>query len=446
MKSGFLGWLGITRLGLAQTALGAIVVLTTSTMNRIMVVELALPAILPGALVAWHYALQALRPRFGYGSDQGGRRTPWIIGGMAVLALGGLGAALATALMSKSAVSGIALAVAAFTLIGIGVGASGTSLLALMATHVRPEKRAAAAMIMWMMMIAGIVVTTIAAGQYLDPYSPSRLVMVTGAVAALALIVTWLAVFGVEREVSDPTPDSPPARTAKPPFARALREVWDDPLARGFTFFVFLSMLAYSAQDLILEPFAGSVFGLSPGASTKLAGVQHGGVFAGMLLAGLLGSGPFGRSLGSLRGWTIGGCLASAIALGALAVAAFVGPAWPFRASVFALGAANGVFAVAAIGSMMKLAGEGQSSREATRLGLWGAAQAFAFGIGGFVGTASVDLARVLLGVTEASYAIVFAAEGLLFLLSGLLAARLGAVRGSGQGAPVLGAVQSVRG
>jgi MFS transporter, BCD family, chlorophyll transporter len=246
--------------------------------------------------------------------------------------------------------------------------------------------------------------------------------------------------------VSDPTPDSPPARTAKPPFARALREVWDDPLARGFTFFVFLSMLAYSAQDLILEPFAGSVFGLSPGASTKLAGVQHGGVFAGMLLAGLLGSGPFGRSLGSLRGWTIGGCLASAIALGALAVAAFVGPAWPFRASVFALGAANGVFAVAAIGSMMKLAGEGQSSREATRLGLWGAAQAFAFGIGGFVGTASVDLARVLLGVTEASYAIVFAAEGLLFLLSGVLAARLGAVRGSGQGAPVLGAVQSVRG
>ena len=80
-----LGWIGIARLGLVQTALGAIVVLTTSTMNRIMVVELALPAILPGALVTWHYALQALRPRFGYGSDQGGRRTKWIIGGMAVI-------------------------------------------------------------------------------------------------------------------------------------------------------------------------------------------------------------------------------------------------------------------------------------------------------------------------------------------------------------------------
>ena len=35
--------LGIVRLGLVQTALGSIVVLTTSTMNRVMVVELALP-------------------------------------------------------------------------------------------------------------------------------------------------------------------------------------------------------------------------------------------------------------------------------------------------------------------------------------------------------------------------------------------------------------------
>ncbi len=61
----------------------------------------ALPAMLPGALVALHYAMQILRPRLGHGSDCGGRRTPWIIGGMAVLALGGLGAAAGTAWMRK---------------------------------------------------------------------------------------------------------------------------------------------------------------------------------------------------------------------------------------------------------------------------------------------------------------------------------------------------------
>ena len=101
-----LGWFGILRLGLVQTALGAIVVLTTSTINRVMVVELALPAVVPGLLVGLHYAVQLSRPRWGHGSDVGGRRTPWIIGGMAVLAVGGVGAALSVLLMESAPVVG----------------------------------------------------------------------------------------------------------------------------------------------------------------------------------------------------------------------------------------------------------------------------------------------------------------------------------------------------
>ena len=132
-----LSWFEIVRLGLVQTALGAIVVLTTSTLNRVMVVELQFAAMLPGALVGLHYAIQLLRPRWGYGSDGGGRRTPWIIGGMAVLALGGLGAAASTALMAVSPMLGIVSAVIAFTTIGVGVGAAGTSLLVLLATRQR---------------------------------------------------------------------------------------------------------------------------------------------------------------------------------------------------------------------------------------------------------------------------------------------------------------------
>ena len=131
-----LGWLGIVRLGLVQTALGAIVVLTTSTLNRVMVVELALPAMLPGVLVALHYAVQMLRPRWGYGSDVGGRRTPWIVGGMAVLALGGIAAAVATALMDGPCRRASRWRSLAFLLIGLGVGAAGTSLLVLLAKRV----------------------------------------------------------------------------------------------------------------------------------------------------------------------------------------------------------------------------------------------------------------------------------------------------------------------
>ena len=172
-------WFGIARFGLVQAALGAIVVLTTSTINRVMIVELALPAMVPGLLVTWHYALQVLRPSWGHGSDKGGRRTPWIIAGMGTLALGGFGAAVSVHLMAQDMMLGSVAAVVSFTLIGAGVGAAGTSLLVLLAQQVDERRRPAAATIVWIMMIAGFIVTAGLAGHFLDPFTPARLVAVT---------------------------------------------------------------------------------------------------------------------------------------------------------------------------------------------------------------------------------------------------------------------------
>jgi len=415
-----LGWLGIARLGLVQTSLGAIVVLTTSTINRVMVVELALPAILPGLLVALHYAVQVLRPRWGHGSDVGGRLTPWIVGGMAMLALGGFGAAVATALMETAFWSGVALAALAFTLIGIGVGASGTCLLVLLSRRVADERRPAAATVVWVMMIAGFIVTAGMAGHFLDPFSTSRLVLVSGTVSAIALVVTILAVFGMEdpADLKTQTTDAAGRQTS---FRVALAEVWDEPQARLFAIFVFVSMIAYSAQDLILEPFAGSVFGYTPGESTKLSGVQNGGVLAGMVLVALVTTFA-GSKAGSMKIWAVGGCIASAVALAGLSVAAFVGPSFPLRAVVFALGVANGAYAVAAIGSMMRLVGQGRPDRQGVRMGLWGAAQGVAFGLGGLLGAGATDLARQITASPAAAYASVFTIEAMLFLVSAGLA------------------------
>lgn len=416
-----LGWLGIIRLGLVQTALGAVVVMTTSTLNRVMVVELALPAVLAGALVAWHHGIQILRPRWGYGSDMGGRRTPWILGGMAVLGTGGVVAAASVVAIPASPLLGVVGAILAFTAIGIGVGAAGTSLLALLASRVAEQRRAAAATTVWLMMIIGFVITTAITGRLLDPYSPERLVAVTAGVSAFAILLAAAAVLGIERSAAA----APAARpTEKPDFRAVMREVWAEPRARRFTVFVFVSMLAYSAQDLILEPFAGTVFGLSVGETTKLASMQHGGVLAGMVLVAVAGSLPR-LGMTSLPGWTIGGCIASAGAFLVLVVGGQVGPGFPLGASFFALGAANGAFAAAAIATMMQLAGQGRAGREGTRMGLWGAAQAVAFGLGNIVGTGACDLARWLLASDAAAYSSVFLAEAALFLVSAVLAARV---------------------
>jgi MFS transporter, BCD family, chlorophyll transporter len=419
--TGRLGWLGIVRLGLVQAALGAIVALTTSTLNRVMVVELALPAMVAGALVAWHYAVQLSRVRWGHGSDQGARRTTWIVGGIGVLGMGTTLACDGALLSPGNPWGGGALLFAGFSLIGAGVGAAGTSLLALLAAEVAPARRAAAASITWILMIFGIVLSTAITSQLLDPFSPGRLMAVATGVCAVALAVSWLATLGIERARTT-------AERARPavPFREALRDVWSDSAARRFSVFIALSMLAYSMQDLILEPFAGLRFEMTPGQSTGLSSIQHGGVLLGMIGLGLIGTIGRGHSGRGLQLWSVAGCTASALALAGLAMAAQVGPGWPLKANVFALGFANGVFTVAAIGSMMALAGAGGPGREGIRMGLWGAAQALAFGLGGFAGAAGLDVARHVIGADAPAFSMVFAVEAVLFLVAAVAAALVG--------------------
>jgi BCD family chlorophyll transporter-like MFS transporter len=420
-----LSWVAIVRLGFVQMALGAIVVMATSTLNRVMTVELALPATVAGALVALHYAVQMLRPRWGHGSDGGGARTPWIVGGMAVLALGGVGAAASTALMGYNLALGLTAAVAAYAAIGVGAGAAGTTLLVLLAKLNRPERRPAAAAIVWIMMIAGFAFSAGLSGRFLDPFSLTRLVEVSAVVSAIAFSVAVVAIWGVERAYSSAI--LTPSHAEKPPFMAALRSVWAEPQARRFTLFIFISMLAYSGQDMILEPFAGAVFGMTPGETTKLSGLHHGGVVLGMIAGALWGRFRSRFSTG-LGGLVVGGCLLSAALLAFLALlasSASLSAAVPLKAVVLLLGFANGAYAVAAIGTMMTLVASGGEGREGVRMGLWGAAQGIAFGAGGFVATVLVDVARAALGSPVAAYATVFLCEAGLFAASAVLAARL---------------------
>ena len=421
-KAGF-GWFGIVRIGLVQASIGALVMLTTAVLNRLMIVEFQLAAAIPAGLVAWHYAVQLGRPLWGHGSDKGRSRVPWIIGGLVVLAAGALLATQATLMMASTFPAAFALAVFAYALIGVGVGAGGTSALALLASGVAPERRAAAAAVTWIMMVGGIVASAITVGELLKPYSPERLLEVAGGLAAVTIAVTVLATFRLERQAGqfrDSAEDAP-----APDFRAALAEIWHEAAARRFTIFIFVSMIAFSMQDLILEPFAGLIFGLSPGESTKTVGQFHqGGILIGMIIAGIGGSAFSGKRAEGLRPWVVGGCLASGLGLGALGLAAVNGPPWPLGINLFVLGFGNGVFAVAAIGSMMGLAGAGEKTREGVRMGVWGASQAIAFGLGGLIGALGLDVARRTLESDGAAFQVVFAVEAAAFVLAALLAVK----------------------
>jgi BCD family chlorophyll transporter-like MFS transporter len=273
------------------------------------------------------------------------------------------------------------------------------------------------------MMIAGIVISAIAVGSLLDPFSPERLMQVSLGLIAVCVVVTSLAVFRLEPRDTVTFMETDKDQPA-PDFREAIREIFAEQAARRFTIFIFVSMMAFNMQDLILEPFAGIVFGMTPGQSTSLGGMQSGGVLAGMIVAGLGGSAFAGRMPIELRHWIVFGCLGSAIALACLAAGAIAGPGWPIHANVFILGFCNGLFAVAAIGAMMGLAGSGEKTREGVRMGVWGASQAIAFGLGGFLGAVGRDGALALTGDHSRAFQSVFAIEAALFVLAAALAWR----------------------
>ena len=406
-----LSWVGVARLGLVQASIGAVVVLMTSTLNRVMVVELGLAAAIPGALVALHFALQMyFRPRLGYWSDAGGRRTPVIRMGMALLGVGGAGAVAAIALVPTQRSLGLLAAAVAFIIIGGGVSAAGTPLLALLADRVAPERRGRAAAMVWLMMIAGFVVTTLVVGRLIEPFSFGRLMVVAVGVSLTSFAVSWLALAGLEG--AGQAAMVMPSDTTS--FRSAVARAWQDPSTRRFAIFVFVAMLAYSAQDLVLEPFAGSVFKLTPGQSTMITSVHQGGMLAGMILTALLST-----RFGSLPRWAAFGCGASALAFVALAMSPLAGTVGALRGSVLALGIANGTFAIGAIGSMMVRAQGGEAG---LRMGVFGAAQAVAYAIGSFIGAVGSDIGRAVSGSDARGYMAVFAAEAVLFVVAAVLA------------------------
>ena len=230
-----LSWLSIIRLGLVQMCLGAVVVLMTSTLNRLMVVELSLAATIPGALVAIHYLVQISRPKWGFISDVQGNRTKWIILGMIILALGANLAALCIPLYSLNTTAATLLSILAYILIGLGVGASGTSLLALLATHTAQRRRAAAATITWLMMIFGIAVTATIVGKLLDPYSVQRLIKIVFGLTMLTILLTGVVTLNIERGLERVKKNTNQSKS----FILDLKIIWSNSQTKHFTIVVF---------------------------------------------------------------------------------------------------------------------------------------------------------------------------------------------------------------
>ncbi|WMS42695.1 MFS transporter [Acuticoccus sp. MNP-M23] len=419
--SALLAWLNIARMGLVQASMGAMTVIPITTLPRVMQNELGLLALSAGILVGWYYASQVSRVVVGYASDALGLRTPFIVLGLLVLGLSSVAASWSITIMADNRLLGFAAGLAAYTGVGFGVAASGTSILALVATSIDPRRRAPAATIIWLLMIFGIALAATIGGKAMTPFSFEQLVIVSVWVVAIAFGGGLLMLIGLERRKTA-------QKTTREPFGvahvvGAVRTIWHEPATRTFTIFIFVSMVAYNMQELVLETYLGTAFGYDAGESTTISGYHRGAIALGLIVSAVLGRFLLGAPR-ALVGMTVGGCLLSGAGLGGLALGALNPEGWPIVFNVALFGFANGMFAGGAVASMFGLSGMGKEHREGTRLGAFGLAQATGFGVGLFLGAALLDVASAAAGAMP-GFAVVFSVEGVLFVAAALLALRI---------------------
>lgn len=410
----------LMRLSLFQLSVGMAMALLTGSLNRVMIVELNVPAWQVALMVSLPLVFAPLRALIGHKSDThvsalGWRRGPYIWFG-SLLQFGGL-AIMPFALLVLSGDAngpkwvGEVGAAFAFLLVGAGLHTTQTAGLAL-ATDIAPEaSRPRVVALLYVMLLVGLGASALVFGALLGEFSELRLIKVIQGAALATMILNMVALW--KQEARDT------ALTARgrerPEFAETWRALMNRPQNRRLFVAVGLGAAAFSMQDVLLEPYGGEILKLSVGQTTMLTAIFAAGALAGFAIAA--------------RALTRGGEPHRIAAIGALiGVLAFstVIFAEPFKsAAMFRVGAGligfgGGLYSVCTLTAAMTLARHHDSG---IALGAWGAIQASAAGIaiaaGGAVRDVVGDLARVgalgpALQTPAAGYAAVYHLEILL--------------------------------
>jgi len=368
----------LLRLSLFQVTVGMAVVLLIGTLNRVMIVELGVPAWLVAVMVSLPLVFAPFRAVVGFRSDNhrsllGWKRVPYLWFGT-MLQFGGL-AIMPFALIILSGDSngpiciGQAAGALAFLLVGAGLHTTQTVGLAL-ATDLSPvEKHPKVVALLCMMLLLGMIASALLFGLVLRHFSEIRLVQVIQGASVFTIVVNAAALW--KQEPRRPAETSP-AR-ARPSFAKAWAEFDRFGTARRRLIALGFGTMAFSMQDILLEPYGGQVLHLPVGVTTAFTALLAvGGLIGFGVAAKLLGQGMDAYRLASI------GALAGLAAFTSLIFAAPLQSTMMFAIGVSLIGLGAGLFAHCTLTAAMGMAGAGQIG---LALGIWGAVQASAAGV-----------------------------------------------------------------
>ncbi len=403
----------ILRLSLFQVSVGMALVLITGTLNRVMIVELGVPAWFVALMVALPVVFAPLRALIGFRSDTyqsalGWRRVPFIWFGT-LLQWGGL-AIMPFAMLVLSGdgqgdvIWGQLGAGLAFLLIGAGLHTTQTAGLALASDLATPELRPRVVALLFVMLLVGMVCSALVFGWLLRDFSALRLIRVIQSAAVVTLLLNMVALW--KQEPRDPArrAESLPATT----FAAAWRELSADPRTMRLLTAVALGTAGFTMQDILLEPFGGQILGLTVSATTGLTALLAGG----MLIAFGLSAKRLGRGVDPNR-LAAYGALVGVVAFAVVALVSAFKIKMLFAFGVMLIGIGGGLFAVGTLISAMSLGSDGNRG---LALGAWGAVQATASGVAIAAGGALRDVFSELAGSGALGPALTGPATGYAFV------------------------------
>jgi len=416
----------LLRLSLFQVAVGMSLVLLVGTLNRVMIVELSVPASIVGVMVSLPLIFAPFRALIGFKSDVhksvlGWRRVPFLYKGTLVQ-FGGLAILpFALLVLSGGGEAGHAPvwigqfgAALAFLLIGAGVHTTQTVGLALATDLASPESRPKVVGLMYTMLMFGMIASAIIFGMLLADFSPGRLIQVIQGSAVVTIVLNGIAVWKQEARRSSGATQA----TAHPGAPQAsFRESWDvfiqgDNAMRRLIAVGFGTM-AFSMEDVLLEPYGGQILHLSVGDTTKLtAALAVGGLFGFGLASRVLsrGADPF-------RMASFGALVGTPAFLAVIFAAELHGAAsaLTFGCGTLLIGFGAGLFGHGTLTATMNAAPKDQAG---LALGAWGAVQASAAGVAIALGGILRDVVSALapqLG-PAAGYNFVYGVELVLLL------------------------------
>jgi len=403
------------QLGLVHVAITMTLVPINSTLNRVMIKELAISATLVALMASLPYLISPIQVYIGSHSDHirffGLQRTPYIFLGLILCVAGVSFSPLVAFVLAENFWMGILIGFLTFGAWGMGYNLAAVSYLSLASEISGKDGRGRTIAVMWFMMIVSIILTSISLSRMVDPYTPEALKTSFQWIGAAAFIIGMIGLLWLEKREIRVEKDTLEDAVTEERYSwlHMARGVINNPQARRFFWYLILLLVAILGQDILLEPFAGEAFDMSVTETTRITSIWGVFVLVALFITGWLETRADKRSLAAWGGWVVMAGFVM-IPLSGLVLQSGV-----FYAGLVLLGIGTGVSTVSNLSLMLDMTIEGQVG---LFIGAWGMANAISRLIGSILGGAVRDVVRHLTGDAILGYIMVFTIMALMVLVT----------------------------